>query len=431
MSKIFISYKRVDIARVLEIKNQIESALGEKCWIDIDGIESDAQFKNVIIKAINECDIVLFMYSKAHSEIVDFEKDWTARELNFAQKKGKRIVFVNLDGSPLTDAFEFDYGTKQQVDSSSNQAMSHLINDLAIWLKMIIAEKDKENGKIEYRSKIPSFSSWHQHKWQIILCGLILTSIIIYVILILFSMQHNVKKLNINGSILRMIQVDSGNFQLGHESPDGDFDTDEYPSIPVFVNSFYMSETEVTYDLWNKVMAGTIYEIKGNNNDKPVSNVSYLDICVFIDSLNAKFSGKKDAYKFRLPTEIEWEYAAKGGPKSVGCTYAGGEKPEDIGWYELNSRSMSHTVASKEPNELGLYDMSGNVWELCSNEYFNYADYNGVIKEVSINNPKNVCIRRGGSWQDACYCLRTTYRSKQRIDERKINVGFRLVLCQQ
>lgn len=134
MARIFISYKRADKEKVFRIKEQIESTLGEKCWIDLDGIESDAQFKNVIIRAINECEVVLFMYSQHHTKIIDFERDWTVRELNFAQKKGKRIVFVNIDGSKLTDTFEFDYGTKQQVDGTSKQTIKKLIKDLSQWL---------------------------------------------------------------------------------------------------------------------------------------------------------------------------------------------------------------------------------------------------------------------------------------------------------
>ena len=160
MPKIFISYKRVDKNKVFKIKDQIESALGEKCWIDLDGIESDAQFKNVIIKAINECEIVLFMYSKAHSKIVDFEKDWTVRELNFAQRRGKRIVFVNLDRSVLSDIFEFDYGTKQQVDGLSKESLNRLCEDLIKWLgiKCQNSEEDLKhskhsNSKIEAPSK--------------------------------------------------------------------------------------------------------------------------------------------------------------------------------------------------------------------------------------------------------------------------------------
>lgn len=136
MFRIFISYKRIDKDKVFKIKHQIECVLGEECWIDLDGIESDAQFKNVIIKAINECEVVLFMYSKAHSKIVDYEKDWTVRELNFAAYKNKRIVFLNIDGSPLTDEFVFDYGTKQQINADSISEMNKLTKDIARWLNL-------------------------------------------------------------------------------------------------------------------------------------------------------------------------------------------------------------------------------------------------------------------------------------------------------
>ena len=95
MARIFISYKRVDKEKVFRIKDQIEATISEKCWIDLDGIESDAQFANVIINAINECEVFLFMYSKSHNKIVDYENNWTIRELNFAQEKKKRIVFIN------------------------------------------------------------------------------------------------------------------------------------------------------------------------------------------------------------------------------------------------------------------------------------------------------------------------------------------------
>lgn len=134
MHRIFISYKRLDKDTVFKIKDRIETALGERCWIDLDGIESDAIFKSVIIKAINECEVLLFMYSKAHSEITDFEKDWTIKELNFASYKKKRIVFINIDGSPLSDLFAFDYDIKQQIDGCSSEALERLCDDLRKWL---------------------------------------------------------------------------------------------------------------------------------------------------------------------------------------------------------------------------------------------------------------------------------------------------------
>lgn len=141
--RIFISYKRADRKKVFDLKSETEADTGEKCWIDLDGIESDAQFKHVIINAIKDCEVVLFMYSKAHSQITDFEKDWTVRELNFAASKNKRIVFINIDGTPLTDEFSFDYGLKQQVDGQSPEAIARLIADIKKWLKPI-SNKDIE-----------------------------------------------------------------------------------------------------------------------------------------------------------------------------------------------------------------------------------------------------------------------------------------------
>ena len=145
--RVFISYKRVDKDRVFAIKDFIERGLGgdvdgkNYCWIDLEGIESDAQFANVIIRAINRADIFLFMYSATHSEIVDFENDWTVKEINFAQMKKKRIVFVNIDGSALSDWFALLFGTKQQVDGTDEEALQRLCNDMRKWLGLYSESK--------------------------------------------------------------------------------------------------------------------------------------------------------------------------------------------------------------------------------------------------------------------------------------------------
>lgn len=146
MTRIFISYKRVDKEIVFKIKKQIETELKEKCWIDIDGIESDAVFASKIINAINQCEIFLFVYSKAHGQIKDYENDWTIRELNFAQDKKKRIVFINIDGSDLTDWFRLLFGTKQHVDALSEPALNRLLEDLRRWLNIPL---DKENNEVD------------------------------------------------------------------------------------------------------------------------------------------------------------------------------------------------------------------------------------------------------------------------------------------
>ena len=137
MARIFISYKRDDKDVVFKIKDDIEKHIGkDSCWVDFKGIESDAYFVDFIVSAINQADVFLFMYSKRHSEIIDIKKDWTVRELNFAEKKEKKIVFINLDNSKLTDYFEMMYGLKQQVYVDSKDAMNNLYVDLRKWLSI-------------------------------------------------------------------------------------------------------------------------------------------------------------------------------------------------------------------------------------------------------------------------------------------------------
>ena len=145
MSKIFISYKRVDKRRVFEIKREIETRTGGQCWIDVDGIESDAQFVSVIMRAINDSELFLFMYSKEHTFINDYDNDWTVREIMFAKKKGKRIVFLNIDGSELTDWFEFMFGIKQQVNLCDSLALERLCSDIIKWTSV----DDSTNGQLE------------------------------------------------------------------------------------------------------------------------------------------------------------------------------------------------------------------------------------------------------------------------------------------
>ncbi len=143
---VFISYKRKDFDIVNKIKQEIESNAKVSCWIDLDGIETDAQFVNVIMRAIKDCDIFLFMYSKRHLEITDFDNDWTAKEINFAQKKNKRIIFVNIDNTPLSDYFEFSFGLKQQIDYNDPRYRKRLYEDLRKWcVKGEVPEKDEPN----------------------------------------------------------------------------------------------------------------------------------------------------------------------------------------------------------------------------------------------------------------------------------------------
>lgn len=148
---IFISYKRIDKNIVFNLKNRIEEEVKKNsCWIDLDGIESDAQFAEVIMRAIDNAELVLFMYSAAHSKIRNYSTDWTVRELNYAQQKTKRIVFVNIDNTPFSDWFSMMFPYKQIIDGTSSDEVDKLISDIKKWLKE--ASVEKKTGQKTYVS---------------------------------------------------------------------------------------------------------------------------------------------------------------------------------------------------------------------------------------------------------------------------------------
>ena len=132
-TRIFISYKRKNKDLVFSIVKKIETQLGVKCWVDLDGIESSAQFASKICKAIDTAEVVLFMHSSVHLDI-DFEEDWTIKELIYAHAKKKRVVLVKLDNAPLDNIFLMEYGSKNNIDSQDETQFQKLLKDLKAWM---------------------------------------------------------------------------------------------------------------------------------------------------------------------------------------------------------------------------------------------------------------------------------------------------------
>ena len=140
MSRIFISYKRKNKKQVVGIVNQIEGALNEKCFMDYNEIETNAYFLDIICKAIDDSEVVLFMHSSLHNKI-DYDNDWTMKEYRYAKEKGKNVVLVKLDNSKLDNVFLFEFGSRNYVDSHDQDQVDRLIKDLAKWLKIKVARK--------------------------------------------------------------------------------------------------------------------------------------------------------------------------------------------------------------------------------------------------------------------------------------------------
>ena len=217
-----------------------------------------------------------------------------------------------------------------------------------------------------------------------------------------------------------MITVPGGTFTMGATTEQGTDATDaEKPAHQVTLTTFSMSQTEVTQALWTAVMGSNPSVVLGDN--LPVENLSWSDCRKFISKLNA-LTGQT----FRFATEAEWEFAARGGNWSKGYKYSGGNDPDEVAWYSLSRGShFTHEVATAYPNELGLYDMSGNVIEWC-------MDWDGSYTAAEQTNPTgapagNKHILRGGSWNDDAVNCRVSARSSEK-DQQYLEIGLRLVL---
>ena len=228
------------------------------------------------------------------------------------------------------------------------------------------------------------------------------------------------KTFTANGVSFTMVYVQGGTFTMGATSEqDGDADDWEKPAHSVTLSSYYMGETEVTQELWQAVMGSNPSYFKGSN--LPVEQVSWEDCQTFVERLNS-LTGQQ----FHLPTEAQWEYAARGGTKSRGYKYSGSHSIDYVGWYTDNSSSKTHPVKSKQPNELGLYDMSGNVWEWCSDWYGSYSG-------GSQTNPTGASsgiyrVSRGGSWNSSARDCRVSSRGRGTPSGRRYFLGLRLAL---
>ena len=219
----------------------------------------------------------------------------------------------------------------------------------------------------------------------------------------------------VNGVSFVMVSVEGGTFQMGSTTGD----SDESPVHNVTLSNYSIGQTEVTQELWTAVMGSNPSNWVGDK--LPVERVSWNDCQTFITKLN-QLTGKQ----FRLPTEAEWEFAARGGKQSQGYTYSGSNTIDDVAWYTSNSSSKTHEVATKQANELGLYDMSGNVYEWCQ-------DWYGAYSSTAQSNPTGASsgsfrVCRGGSWFSiASYC-RVAYRSSSTPPYASSYLGLRLAL---
>lgn len=232
----------------------------------------------------------------------------------------------------------------------------------------------------------------------------------------------------VKGVSFTMVYVQGGTFTMGCTTEQGsDCYDNEKPAHKVTLSTYYIGETEVTQELWKAVMGENPSMYTGDK--RPVEKVSWNDCQEFIRRLN-QLTGKI----FRLPTEAEWEFAARGGTKSAGYKYSGSNDISSVAWFSENAGTEgennpdygTHVVKTKKSNELGIYDMSGNVWEWCSDRYAAY--YGSAQTNPQGSSIGSSRVLRGGSWSISAWRCRPSNRNSDSPSSKSYQFGLRLVL---
>jgi len=222
---------------------------------------------------------------------------------------------------------------------------------------------------------------------------------------------------NLNEEVfIEMVKVPGGSFTMGYKNGY----PNELPVHKVLLDDYFIGKYELNQKIWFSVIGNNPAHFK-DSTDGPVEMVTYFEVLEFIDKLN-----KLTELQFRLPTEAEWEYAANGGETGKRTRYAGSYKIDEVAWYEKNSGDRTHTVGQKLPNELGVFDMSGNVYEWTQDWYKRYKGKEQVNPQGPEKGKHKVI--RGGCWHDNRDGCRVQCRVEMPPDDRNGCLGFRLAL---
>lgn len=459
---IFISYRREggkNYARV--IKPELEKR-GFKVFLDFDELK-DGKFDQRILDAIDDAPIFMLILSNGCLDRCVNDDDWVRQEILHADRSGKHIVPVEVDKSfrQMPDLVPDDVknvvGQHQfsQVDTETllTASMDELVH-YRIRPYITVAVPESEGAEIHVETDADCAILRFQkalgiarvgedavvrlkkgkHKLEFVSLKVdsVRQSNVVevpdndYSDFIEVRLKDKLEDLErtsykvyrVGGVEFKMLYVEGGTFTMGAtaEQCDNAYD-DEKPTHKVTLSGYHIGEVPVTQALWKAVMGGNPSFFKGDNN--PVNMVSWNDCQEFIEKLN-KMTGER----FRLPTEAEWEYAARGGNRSRGYKYAGSNNVDEVAWYDGNSGRTTHPVRQKKANELGLYDMSGNVWEWCNDWYGKYGD----APQTNPTGPATGSgrVNRGSSWGSYAGSFRVSIRDSSTPSIRSGSLGFRL-----
>ncbi len=411
---IFISYRRDggrDVAR--PIKLELEKH-GYSVFLDFDELK-DGCYNQIIKDAIASAPVfIVILSSHALDRCVD-EKDFVRQEIEYAISIHRHIIPINPDLS--FEGFPSDLPAKIKEGLGLHQYSDILFGQLF-----------EESVRKMVRERIVPYigvPKKYKHTHWLIAVVSILCIFICYIFYISYCSKTDVndpRHFIVNGVDFEMVYVEGGWFRMGSDTLENGIGMDEIPAHNVFVNSFYIGKYEITQRQWDAITDNNPSFSKCDA--QPVENINFYDAVGFLRKLN-----EVTGLEFDFPTEAEWEYAARGGKRSKGYIYSGSNNPDEVSWNQGNSKGKVKKVGLKRPNELGIFDMSGNVWEWCRDYYD--STYYKTIKDTI--NPHGAFLTpqrnlRGGSVQlESIYC-RNANREGYDPSARDTDYGLRIVL---
>ena len=414
---IFLSYRRDggrDVAR--PIKLELEKH-GYNVFLDFDELK-DGSFNQKIKDAISEAPIFIVILSSHALDRCINEDDWVRQEIEYAIIQRRHIIPINPD---LT----FEGFPKNLPQHIKDGLGCHQYSDI------LFGQLFEDSIRKMVRERIVPYVPVPRKKQRkTMLYGIILALTILLVgCLVLRECQShttdvsNLSHFIVNGTDFEMVYVEGGNFVMGADSLFREAESDEIPAHVVSVGNFYIGKYEITQEQYEAVKGNNPSHNKGKGA-LPVENVNYYEAIGFIRSLN-----DLTGLEFDLPTEAEWEYAAGGGRLHKGYRYSGSDNPEDVAWYVNNANGRTKPVGKKRPNELGIYDMSGNVWEWCK-DYYDSTYYRTMYDFTNPQGAKLSSHRtiRGSSVQLPYIWCRSTNRDGQDPAAKDTDYGFRIIL---
>lgn len=472
---VFISYSRRDyvdghgevipgnsISRILEaLENN-----GITYWIDKQGVYSGDEFKGLLTQAIMDADVFVFVSSEASNK-----SKWTSKEVDVAVYLDKCIIPFRIDYAKYNPSIMLDLVGRSAINYMENAdiALEELVKSIKMntkqpeidvkHIKEEIVEMEKE-GLLLYIQQRRLYDQIAEKKTLIgeeenvcPVCGANCKMNALYCMVCGWTnVPFQSKKMDekrlalsrrlweqrvlqqtesdtiavkdvpqcIRNLIDNMVEVEGGIFTMGGTNEQGeDVFCDERPKHDVSLSTFFIGRYPITQQEWEAVMGFNPSSFKGMRH--PVDNVDWFDCLDFVTKLS-----QMTGLRFRMPTEAEWEYAARGGKKSKRYKYSGGNILSQVGWYVENSDGKTHEVGQKSANELGIYDMSGNVWEWVHDWKGDYTSDSQVNPKGPENGTERVC--RGGGWNREMDRARVSYRGDDHPGFKYCSLGFRVVL---